>query len=308
MEQNLNLFGMGIRVLKKEEGESIDLGVLEALRGTWIGKPNNGWNVISVPGLPPDGFTLEVIPFEEKLTFTPVVAAGNRGPVINGVQQEQQLTGLMYEQIVTSTCETDFCKQRGFKSGEMIHGERGIFLNVKNFNDTFDIVRLATIPHGNSVLALGQSFTSVPKDDSFIGTASTLPTKLDGSHILGYGEDQFNKTQVPGFPNFSQIDPNSALRSMLKGKNILNMTSLVLSTANANGGILNIPFIQQNVDTTKMTSIFWVQEIERKGLLPNLHQLQYTQTIDLVFPATGTTEKIIWPHVTVNTLRRVKKS
>jgi len=33
-------------------------------------------------------------------------------------------------------------------------------------------------------------------------------------------------------------------------------------------------------------------------------QLQYTQTINLVFPPTGSKEPINWPHVTVNTLTK----
>lgn len=293
--------GLGIRVLSPEESQNVDLGPLRALEGTWEAAPFQGWNLISVPGPLPDGFTFEVIPYKEILTFTPVVTAGNRGPVTVNSQADQQITGLMYEQKVISVCDSDLCKKMGFGAGTEIHAERGIFLYVQNFNSGFELARLSTIPHGNSVLALGKSFEGIANDNNFpLNTPSSpLPT-LKGQPILDYGLKQFG---TPQFPNFDQKIPNSALVNELGNKKITAMTTLVFSTDNGKngGGILNIPFIQQNVDATNMTATFWIETIEGQ----DQPQLQYTQTIDLVFPPTGSLQPILWPHITVATLTKV---
>ena len=301
MKKFENPFGFGIQLLSKSEANDVDLGPLAGLQGAWEAQPGQGWNVISVPGTGSDGFVLEVIPYKETLTFTPVVTAGNRGPVVDGVQQDQQLVGLLYEQIITSVCTSDFCNERGFSNGTMIHAERGIFLNVTNFNNNLDVVRLSTIPHGNSVLALGQAQVGVPPTNDFFGTASTIPTDMQGRPILDYGLDQFDNEQ---FPDFDQKNPNTFLRSSLGNEKILSMTTLILSTNHTDGGILNIPFIQQNVNTTSLDSTFWIERIQGANGNPDFDQLQYTQSINLVFPPTGSTTPVIWPHVTISTLQR----
>lgn len=305
MQTKLTEFGMGIKVLGAEEALTAELGPLAKLAGTWKGKGFDGWNVIAVPGpTNTQGFTLEVIPYEETLTFTPVVVAGNRGPFVSNVQEEQNLVGLMYEQTVHSVCPTDFCKQRGFAAGTEIHAERGIFLNITNFNSNFNIARLSTIPHGNSVLALGQSFEGVPPNNHFFGKALTHPTTVSGGATpLGYSEVQYGHAQ---FPNFDQSDPNRFLEKTLGAEKIKAMTTLNLSTSNPSGGILNIPFIKQNVNTTNMHSVFWIETIQNPVAgKPDFLQLQYTQTINIVFPPTGFPTPFIWPHVTINTLRKV---
>jgi len=99
------------------------------------------------------------------------------------------------------------------------------------------------------------------------------------------------------------LNPNEFLVKELGNQKITAMTTLVMSTSNGKngGGILNIPFIQQNVDATLMDSKFWIETIEGQ---PEL-QLQYSQTIDLVFPPTGSLAPISWPHITVASLKKV---
>lgn len=301
-----NLFGMGVKTLNNEEATNVDLGPLAGLQGKWIShaKPANGWNVIAIPGPPStQGFTLEVIPYRETLNFTPVVIAGNRGPFVNGVQEEQHLVGLMYEQTIHSVCNTDLCKKMGFASGTEIHAERGIFLYINNLNSNFNIARLSTIPHGNSVLAMGNSVEGAPANNDFFGTAPIAPKPVPGGRPLpfGYGEIQYFNQQFPKV--FDQTDPNTFLRKTLGNDKITAMTTLIMSTDNKDGGILNIPFIKDNVNATNLSSIFWIEKIQEANGA-SVDQLQYTQTIDLVFPATGTTQPVVWPHVTINTLRR----
>ncbi|MEZ4931960.1 MAG: heme-binding protein [Saprospiraceae bacterium] len=302
------LFGAGVKVLSKEEATKVDLGPLTQLLGKWssprpVGDdPAEGWNVIAVPGpTNTQGFTLEVIPYMETWSFSPVVVASNRGAFKGSKQTVQLLSGLIYEQKVTSVCDSKFCTDRGFGDGQEIHAETGLFLNMTE-NPDFNICRLSTIPHGNSVLALGQSFEFVPKDNSFIQTASTIPTTVQGGNPpLGYSEIQYDKNQ---FANFDQRDPNSFLKQALGKKKISAMTTLAFSTEHPSGGILNVPFIKDNVNTTSMNSTFWIETIKQAGKKPDLLQLQYTQTINIVFPPTGSKVPFVWPHVTINTMTK----
>lgn len=324
------------------------LGPLKALRGSWKGAPNDGWNIISIPGK--GSFKFEVIPYSEVLNFNPkiLVGADNVGRMTESEENIQQLFGLMYEQIINSSCEpvspepeerklpnggtipANFERKCKFKNGDTIHAETGFFLHTAKFNTILDITRLSTIPHGNSVLQLGRStYTNIPiTDSSFIGEASSIPTPIcdDCTFTLAYTDpiNGFMRQQFPDFPAFNQVNPNSALHSGLmyhtkdglKNKTILEMTTLDFSTEYEKAGILNIPFLQQNVEATKMTATFWIQKI--KGESDSIHddekedywQLQYSQTIDLVFPEPtavpgNPTVLIIWPHITVNTLRKV---
>ncbi len=303
MKTKFGVIPAGIQILTKAQASQVDLGPLTQLQGTWVSDPGMGWNVIAVPGPPQQEFVLEVIPYIETLTFKPVVTASNRGPFIDGVENTQQIVGLMYEQQIHSTCETDFCNARGFGKGQEIHAERGFFLNIQNLNSNFDVVRLATIPHGNSVLAPGTSFNTLPPNNNFFGTADTFPFAVAGRLPLGYGEGVYNTNQ---FPQFNQRNPNSFLETTLGSQKLASMTTLSFSTKNTDGGILNIPFIQQNIKTTDMEAIFWIEEIVNPTAgQPNIMQLQYTQTINLVFPPTGQNIPVVWPHVTVNTMKKV---
>lgn len=304
MKNKFGAMPVGIQELTKAQAKQVDLGPLTQLQGTWVSDPGMGWNVIAVPGPPDKEFVLEVIPYIETLSFKPVVTASNRGPFIDGVEHTQQIVGLMYEQKIHSTCETDFCNSRGFGKGQEIHAERGFFLNIQNLNSDFDVVRLSTIPHGNSVLAPGKSTTSLPPNNDFFAVADTFPFAVTGQLLPGYGEGQYDTNQ---FSEFNQLDPNTFLRSTLGTQKLASMTTLSFSTKNSDGGILNIPFIQQNIKTTDMEAIFWIEEIENPTAgQPNILQLQYTQTINLVFPPTGVNIPVVWPHVTVNTMRKIK--
>lgn len=310
MSNNTNAFGMGIQLLTGPEADAADLGPLKGLQGSWVSgvpanAPANGWNVIAVPGpTSTDGFTLEVIPYTESLTFKPVVVAGNRGPFINGVQEQQQIFGLMYEQVITSVCTTELCTKMGFASGKQIHAETGIFLYLSTLSPNFSIARLSTIPHGNSLLALGNSSNQLPNNNAFFGNASIAPTVIGGGPFngsFGYTDEQYTLEQFPKV--FEQSDPNLFLQSTLGTNKLLSLTTLTLSTNTYDGGILNIPFLKSNVNATKLDCNFWIESIEG----PNgtsFDQLQYSQTINLVFPPTGSTQLINWPHVTVNSLTR----
>lgn len=319
MTEQLNRFGMGARFVPAEILSETDLGPLKQLVGEWESVTltttdaqgtaqtiASGWNVISVPG--GTNFVFEVIPYKENLKFSAVaVQAGNRGPVLNGKQFDQEIFGLFYEQQIVSVCDTDFCNSRGFSNGTVIHAETGLFLYITNYNGGFNIARLGTVPHGNALLALGSSSEQLEPGTSFFPTLSAKGVNLNGSStaMLGYNDQIIGNRQ---FKEFNQVDPNAFLQSTLAtivgSGSVTTMTTLDMSTQNpdATGGILNIPFIQTNVTATTMDATFWLENISGGS---ETELLQYSQTINLVFPPVGTVTPIIWPHITISTLKRM---
>lgn len=81
-------------------------------------------------------------------------------------------------------------------------------------------------------------------------------------------------------------------------------TILEMNTTTALGGVSNIPFIERQADAASMNSTFWIQRLG--GIIPRL-RLQYLQIVNLeFFPRTdGRPGRIIWPHVSINTLEKV---
>jgi hypothetical protein len=313
---------MGARILEGDEAAQVDLGPLADLVGTWTSKEPEtpgqlplGWNIIAVPGSMSSpahngDFILEVIPYVETLTFSPVVAAGNRGPVKGTKQLEQQITGLVYKQIITSVCNTPRCVDMGFSAGNEIHAETGLLLYIKDCitngglvnceNAEYSIARLATIPHGNALLALGTSSDGITPGNIF-GAAPTKPRPVNSSDIftLAYTDQYTRAEQFPGFSIEFQSDPNKFLNSTLSSQEITKMTRLNMSTTLQTGGVLNIPFGVTEVKTLDVDASFVIEKIAGQDAL----QLQYSQTINLIFPGLGARGPIpvIWPHVTINT-------
>lgn len=302
--KNIHPTVLGAKVLSKEQSGDVDLGPLSGFLGTWASQPGDGmgWNVIAVPGsavgVPDEGFVLEVIPYHETWSFTPAIVAGNRGP-----EGEQNVVGLIYEQKVFSDCSTAFCNARGFSKGTEIHAETGMLLNMTNFDTGLNIARLGTIPHGNSIMLLGRAFESTGKFP--FPDASSLPTLTTGGQApLGYDETQYLNQQFSDFP---QNSPNDFLAETVKDQTFGRVTTLQLTSQAETGGVLNIPFIRNNVDVPKMTCEFWLEEIlDAKGGTEGW-QLQYSQTIDIVFPPSTnpTGPKFIWPHIDINTMQKV---
>ncbi|QEL55965.1 heme-binding protein [Chromobacterium paludis] len=260
-----------------------NLGPLAELPGTWVG---HGYNMIAVPDFQNKQiFRLIVNATKETLTFTPI-----GGPVPNrgSKQDDIFLYGLTYLQQVNDAA-TD----------EGIHTEPGLWLNVPPTSDPdapSTIVRQATIPHGDSLLAQGQSSSEARAPN--IAPVSPLPTPLPGHPPLplGYTDPYLNGKFPTGF---DMQNPNQALVDVLNRQaderlKVVNTVNLPVSSKNV-GAVVNIPFIVVNANATEMDSIFWIETVQRPDGSQFL-QLQYTQTVLLVF------DDIIWPHISVATL------
>jgi hypothetical protein len=263
-----------------------ELGVLAQLAGTWMGK---GFNLIARPDKEHNkAFFLELNATFETLEFTPI-----SGPIPNrgSAQNDISFLGLTYLQRISDATA---------KGG--LHIEPGIWLNVPPTSDPLaeaSVVRLATIPHGNALLAQGRGFvvagppTISPVSSIPIDAATGKPVPLDG-----YTEPYIRPSPPPGIPPAAVINPNLVLTEAIKDQvanGQIKKTVVLLVATKPVGGIENIPFLVTNANAISMTAIFWIETIDLPGG-GELLQLQYTQTVILNF------DGINWPHISVATL------
>jgi hypothetical protein len=294
---------MGLTRLGRDARTSVDdLGPLADLVGVWIG--TQGWELIAVPSTEQDGkegFRFIARPYAEVISFSPIGApVPNRG----GPAGDMFITGLMYDMRITDLA-----------TNEPLHLETGMWLNLSDVQGgpppAQPIARSATIPHGDSLLAIGSASDAPGPPD--IPMTSAVPYAGPGKKPLGY-TDPWDPPAIPSplthVPGFLAGTPNEVLKETIADLDVLSTTTLSLSTANG-GGILNIPFVDANAQATEFTCDYWIETVQDKGNPGRpepepVQQLQYSQQTNISFlPQFGDPEQLImWPHVNVNTLRK----
>lgn len=322
-----------------------DLGPLEQLLGVWTGR-GTGWNMIALPfhGAPPGGNKFRVLmnQYDEELQFAFVDdSVPNRGLLRPGYPDiDQSVVTLDYQQKIAQV-ESEDLPDSGLagSKGLPIHHEPGLWLYAKNrrpkddqiMDDEvseveLDIARLASIPHGNSVLALGKS--AVYKGMPVIPPLSGLPSgrfedvltpDYDFRDATGpdpylkpfrhYIDNPFMGNMGGGFPGFSPADMNEILRFANQGVKIIRTTTLTVDTARKSGGITNAPFSVREAEPVSMKSTFWIQELAEKDEKGKRRmRLQYSQVVMLNFFHPREDEfprRAVWPHISIATLEKV---
>ncbi len=280
---------------------------LEPLIGRWVGA---GFNAIWRPlqtSLGDGDHTLMVNFTKETLTVTRVPGLiPNRG----FLQADIGMIGVTYMDQVSDT------------DGNALHFEPGIWAVAPQTTDPSvnpTVVRMATIPHGTSIIAQGTASTSPgpPIEAELLGTTSLSPTS-GGSPIaepeMQIGTDVPTRSPTTLPPTITQEmmdNPNTILVNQLgelpDGFSITSTTTLAVDIGDANapgGGVSETAFLTGTADgpnahVADVNAIFWIETVVDGNGLPAFLQLQYTQTVVLEF-ASG----VLWPHVTVGTLRR----
>lgn len=277
-----------------------NLGPLHDLPGTWQGA---GFNLIARPdfsGGNPDGFFLELNLLRETIECTAIGSpVRNRG----SVQGDITMYGVTY-----------LHRAADATTGEALHIEPGLFLNIPATTEPRadpSIARLATIPHGNAICAVGFAQDVVFDKLPDIPPANTVPFPV-GSQPPPPGTSnpfaaydlsvatRFRTAPTPAGVTQEVIgDPNALIRRALEeqaaqGHTLTRATWLITSTERA-GGIGNIPFIVSNANPLSLESVFSIETVRSPAGTEYL-QLGYSQTALLSFRG------LSFPHVTVGTL------
>lgn len=323
---NKNLESMkkrGRYILPAEQNDD-ELGPLQLLPGQWKAE-GTGWNMIALPFA--DGkFNYRVLmnQYDEELNFTLVdKGVPNRGLARNGDQTsvtDQFVVTLDYLQKIKQIKAEDSPVSGDAGDPDLaIHHEPGLWLHMLNEETNgIDIARLATIPHGDSALALGTAKTATGKPDIPVlnGLPIGVSQDLDANPYLEpykhFVDKPFFGTvpeSVPGFPGFNPIDLNAILNFANQSPETdgAEITVLHVDSDVEDAGIKNIPFVVKQANATTMTSTFWIQKIkDPAGGEPRL-RMQYSQVVMLdFFPRQdGQPGLIRWPHVSICTLNKV---
>lgn len=191
-----------------------------------------------------------------------------------------------------------------------LHLEPGIWATVPKTDHPQvgpTVVRLASIPHGTTLVAQGiateisepPAITAIENSaNKFVFAESDLSKD---STLRSHREDMAGVTQE------MINNPNSFLLPALQ-KKIIKTVVLDVSTGSnpvPGGGTANTAFLQgtanegPNANAALVRSTFWIETIEGDAGGPDVQQLQYSQVVFLNF------RRVTWPHVSVATLQKV---
>ncbi len=315
------------RIAHQNEPGLGHLGLLPGVWGNADAYVDHGWNMIAlplkVPGTqitPPQSsaFRLLLNQYNETLTFS-VIDTGvpNRGPGQTLLfDTDQHLAALQYIQDITQNSATDFPTTPSTpdtpKAVAGIHREPGLFLNMWSQTDGGpQIARLATIPHGNAVTALGDAVCyDGPPNFAHIGdflspaTGPGISADIDND-VFHAPYKIFRDAPFHGL--FNPIDPLARLKGDTPA-NVKRTTQITVDTTLASGGITSIPFIAKRANATAMRAVFFIEELDALpvGGVPQI-VLQYAQKVVLDFAVSpGDPNTLIkWPHISLNTMKLI---
>ena len=272
-----------------------DLGPLAEFVGTWKGsgfntifRPDSAQTPTPLPTPAGGDNVLELNLTQESLAFSPSLGSvPNRGMV----QGDIFLNGVPYLQTINDVTT-------GQPVG--IHAEPGIWVAVPSTTDpaepTQTLVRMASIPHGTTILAQGTATTAagpptIPPVDitpfvSSSGQKITFPSQTASAQ--GTARLPQDLTNIP-ITQAMLDDPNSVLRDHIASQHIDSTTTISISTAPQaplfGGGTDNIAFLLgfasaptdpnntgQNAQAVITNATFWIETVEHTILLPALER------------------------------------
>ncbi|MEP3654259.1 MAG: heme-binding protein [Litorimonas sp.] len=313
---------------------------INKLVGTWNSPSDTptGYNVMPVPAgnkqmqtsVNSDDWLNKNFYYFEEMTFTAPGEAPNRGQLFQqgcyGIAYEQRvyfapnttgLGGLVYQPAVATE-----------KENALVHYENGLWLHSQfeaqpeaAYGETLPfppldpntgqpiatpkpptnpIVKQVSVPHGNSILALGNvtNIDGLPSHN--VGALDERPFSLDST------------IPNPALVLQAAVDELAAM----SGKTY-KTTFLSVSTDAASGGsVTNIPFEVGNADVSGYAMDLWIIDVfdTPSSTTPSSTILQYLQKIPMTFFITqsptpgdegGEGTKETFFHITANTLVKV---
>lgn len=170
------------------------------------------------------------------------------------------------------------------------------------------VARLASIPHGTTILAQGlaseadapPTIPAINLNPFTVGNSGSTTTFPEQNLQT---KTQFRSQNLTNVVQGMVDNPNSVLTSALQGQNITSTITLQVSTSDVpvqGGGTANTAFLAggqagPNAVASLVTATFWLETLAGNQ---GPTQLQYSQTVLLNFNG------LSWPHVTVATLKK----
>lgn len=269
------------------------LGPLAAFAGTFAG---SGFNTIfrpdslKTPTPLPHPVTGSDNVLELNLTAETLSFSSSLGSVPNrgtGEQPDAFLNGVPYLQTINDVTVPN--QPTG------IHFEPGMWIIVPPTTDpvvtTPTLARMASIPHGTTIVAQGSFSTSAGKPT--IAAIDITPFKIGNpAEKIPFPSQTATNSETARIPQdlssfiaagtITQAmltDPNTVLRNHIASQTILSTTTLVISTQPATplfgGGADNIAFLlgdaaaaNPNANAISMKAVFWIETVEHILTVP----------------------------------------
>jgi hypothetical protein len=329
---------------RHDDGPKPSLKPLDKLTGVFQG---NGFNTIFLPHfVGPKGISddpggtddnvLQLNLTEETLSFTDTKRLENV-PNRGLLQQDIFFAGVAYLQFIQDVTGLDPDK----KEPPGIHFEPGLWMSVGETEAPAQretLMRMASIPHGTTVLAQGTSVTT--KGPPVIPPVSIVPLQLKTFEKVenpltafpSLDASQSPITRIPQDLKDGRItqemldNPNSLLKKKIDSQNIQETTTITISTEPRSlllgtdpasplfgGGTNNMAFLSGEEVTpppdddatahpnANAQTLGMRATFWIETLEDNSTQIQYSQEVFLNFKG------LIWPHVSVATLTQTKK-
>ncbi|MBV8324895.1 peroxidase, FMP-type [Chryseobacterium sp.] len=211
------------------------------------------------------------------------------------------------------------------------------------FIPDYSISRSGVIPHGSTITLLGDiapqdgSFLIEGSPEFPYGKAAWDPDHLSISRTMGgagvtaaniidldqpapeWVDQTLTDENDPGSNKiYTQrilandlypysVRPDLRLRDTVRGQHITNYVHVTMSSkmkTGAQGGILNVPFVNRFVPTVEVDMQMWIETVieDEKEIL----QLQYEQIVFFEFDFGNDGGTTSWPHIQTNTLRKLE--
>src|SRR5262249_2872966 len=158
-----------------------------------------------------------------------------------GYPDDLFITGVQYDMRITDA-----------ETNQPLHLEVGMWLYLPEQAQT--IARSATVPHGDSLLPLGNSQVLNGKP-----TSPNLDVIPDIGGVKAGNTDPYMRLPPPA--TFLAKNVSQPLQEAIASQSITETVQLQISTANG-GGVLNIPFVTAQANTTAFTCSYWIETIK----------------------------------------------
>lgn len=313
----------------------------QALPGAPAGEGSAGnplsYNVMPLPqSSSPSGYILkncrvsEVVRFNNGNDVDPDAIAVPTTAPNRGAMSLQLPTALYYEQQVRFAGGGPGVAMQ--PQPQVVHSENGSWLNLLTgdkltgpYGPTVlqdpnrqpadvTIAKQMSVPHGNSVLALGNFDPIAAGAPDIMPTTSILPTPA-GLDTTQYTTtlDQEDDYQNP-LPDYA-MNPNlplqravtvtkdtqgNSVEPILKVTSYLHWTVTTKKLASGKGATINAPFEHLHASVENYAADYWLLATDGKAIgdSPDFKYLAYTQNISLDIPIGATT--YTFPHWTTN--------